>query len=268
MSLFVFYLIFVIITLLVITYLVTKLDVHSPHLVIIGLAMLIVSPVIIGYVYSTYIAPVPEVIVPKVSYLTFEEAKNKLEGVGLTARIAENAYERSVPAGHVISQKPEPGSMVKTGRIINLKMSVGERIVNVPNLVGRDLAQVEVVVSEAGLKVGDKKIEVSDQYQSGVVINQYPLADKEVPVGSFVDVVIGENPNSQPVRIPNIVSLNIDEAKETLSNLKLNYIIFYHETRQFKEGTVISQDPIEGEEKRTGDAVKIFIAVPPTTESR
>ena len=268
MSLFVFYLIFVIITLLVISYLVTKLDVRHPHLVILGLALLIASPVIIGYVYSTYIMPVPEVIVPKVSYLTFDEAKAKLEKAGLVARIAENAYERDVPAGRIISQKPEPGSRVKMGRIINLKMSVGERVVNVPNLVGRDFSQIEVVLSEAGLRFGDKKIEVSDQYQSGVVISQYPLPDKEVPLGTRVDVVIGENPNSQPVRVPNIVSMNIDDAEETLTNLKLNYIVFYQETVQFKEGTVLSQDPMEGEEIRTGDSVKIFIASPPTEEGK
>jgi beta-lactam-binding protein with PASTA domain len=259
---------FVIVTLLVISYLVTKLDVKNPHLVIVGLAVLIVSPVVIGYVYSTYIMPVPEVIVPKVSYLTFDDAKKKLEGAGLSARIAENAYEKDVPAGMVISQKPDAGSRVKTGRIVNLKMSVGERVVNVPNLVGRDFSQIEVVLSEAGLRFGDKRIEISDQYQSGVVISQYPLPDKEVPLGTRVDVVIGGNPNSLPVKVPNIVSMNVDEAEDTLTSLKLNYIVFYQETTQFNDGTVLSQDPMEGEEIMTGDAVKIFIASHPTQEGK
>ncbi len=268
MILLVLYLMFVIISLLTISYLVTKLDVPNPHLVMVVIAVVIVSPILIGYFYSTYIVPVSEVAVPNVTNLTVDEAAAKLKKAGLSARVAEKAYERNIPDGRIISQRPEPGNRVKTGRMINLKISIGERMVEVPNLVGRDLSQIEVVLNEAGLKIGGKKIEISEQYQNDVVINQYPPAGDEVGIGSRVDIILGENPNFGPVKVPNVVSKSIDEARETLGELKLNCIIFYHETKQFKVGTVISQEPIEGEELKMGDAVKLYVSTTPTSEQK
>jgi beta-lactam-binding protein with PASTA domain len=70
------------------------------------------------------------------------------------------------------------------------------------------------------------------------------------------------------VKAPNLVSKTLDEAKSMLSSLRLNAIVFYHETKQFKSGTVLSQDPIEGEEMKAGGAIKIFISITPTGESK
>jgi len=266
LSLLIIYLMFIIISLLVISYLVTKMDVSNPHVIIMALAAIIVSPLLLSYVYSTYIMPVPEMIVPNVSNISFEDAKAKLESIRLGARISEKAYERGVPNGWVISQRPEPGRKVKIGREINLKVSIGERTVPVPNLVGRPLVQIEAVLTEAGLKIGDKKIQYDEHYQSGTVVSQTPLPDTEVPVGSDVDVTVAENPNFGTVAMPNLVSKTLAEAKGILSDIKLKPIVYYHETSQFAEGFVLSQDPIEGEEVRMGDTVKIYVSKTPTGE--
>jgi len=256
MNLLVFYLLFIMVALLVVGYLITKLDVPHPQLVMVALAFLIVSPIVISYVYTTYIAP-----------LSVEEARKKLKNEGLKGRISEKAYERTVPEGKVISQRPEAGRRVKLGRVVNLKVSIGERMVLVPNLVGRPLTQIEVVLSEAGLKIGERKIELSEQYQSGIVIGQEPLPEEEVSVGSEVDVLIAENPNFGIVKVPDLVSRTVEDARETLNQLKLNAVVFFHETVQFDPGMVISQDPIGGEELRMGDVVKLYISKKPEIKS-
>jgi serine/threonine-protein kinase len=252
---------------IIVSYLVTKLDISKPHFIVIAILFLISSPVVGSYVYTTYMAPVPEVKVPNITWLSVEEAKVKLAKLGLKARIAERAFERKVPEGKIISQRPEAGGLVKIGRLINLKVSIGERLVFAPNLVGRPISQIEIVLSEAGLKMGEKEYEHSEQFQSGVVLRQEPLPDDEVPVGSSVDIVIAENPNFGIVRVPNLVSVALDEAKETLNDLKLNCVVFYHETSQFDEGTVISQEPIGGEELRMGSVVRVFVSILPSVES-
>ena len=267
MNLLVFYLLFIMVALLVVGYLITKLDVPHPQLVMVALAFLIVSPIVISYVYTTYIAPVPEVDVPNVRFLSVKEARKKLKNEGLKGRISEKAYERTVPEGKVISQRPEAGRRVKLGRVVNLKVSIGERMVLVPNLVGRPLTQIEVVLSEAGLKIGERKIELSEQYQSGIVIGQEPLPEEEVSVGSEVDVLIAENPNFGIVKVPDLVSRTVEDARETLNQLKLNAVVFFHETVQFDPGMVISQDPIGGEELRMGDVVKLYISKKPEIKS-
>jgi beta-lactam-binding protein with PASTA domain len=255
-------------TLLIIGYLVTKLEVEKPHFVIVVLALIIISPIVLGYLYSTYIAPVPEVKVPNVVMLDVSEARDRLAKFGLVARVAEKAYEKNVPVGSVISHKPEAGSVVKVGRIINLKVSIGDRMINVPNLVGRPFNQIEEALSEAGLKVGGKTFEPSEQFQSGVVTAQNPLPETEVPVGSRVSVTISENPNFGVVKVPNLVSKTLDDARRILQTLKLKAIVFYHQTKQFKPGFVLSQDPLEGQDISMGSSVKIFISVAPTGEGQ
>jgi len=263
----VLYLVFIILSLLVISYLVTKLDVPRPHLIIFVLAILIISPIVASYFYSTYIAPMPEVSVPNVAWLDLDEARSKLEKAGLKARISEKAYEKNVPEGKIISQRPEAGRRVKLGRIVSLKISIGERTVNVPNLVGRPFSQIEVVLAAVGLKIGEKKFSVSEQFQSDVVISQFPLPDEEVPVGSKISIVIAENPRFGRVGVPDLVSKSMEEAKGILRTLKLNCIVFYHETTQFREGTVLSQEPMKGEEINVGETVRIFVSVLPSEEA-
>lgn len=262
-----FYFIFVIIILAIVTYLVFKLPIHSPIALIFILAIVITSPVVLSYLYVTYFAPLPEVVVPDLSWMTREEAKTKLDEIGLKARIAERAYERRVPEGSIVSQRPEAGKRVKVGRVINLKVSIGKRKVIVPNLVGRPFSQVEIVLEESGLKIGSQNEEDSEQYQTGVVCRQYPLPDEEVNIGSYVDVYIAHNPHFGIVEMPDLVGKSVDEAKKILREMKLNPIVFYHETKQFSKDTVLSHDPSEYDDIEMGGRVKLYVATPPTQEA-
>ena len=208
------YLIFVVIVLAIVAYLVLKLKVPSPTMVVIFIAVLIMSPVVLSYLYAIYIAPLPEVVIPDLTWLTVEESEVRLSTLGLRYRVAERVFERTVPEGRVISQRPEGGRRVKKGRIINLIVSIGKRKVTVPNLVGRPFSQVSIVLSEVGLKVGEKTEEYNEQYQSGVVAGQNPLPDTLVNIGTYIDVVIAENPKFGIVRMPKLVGKPLVEAQE------------------------------------------------------
>jgi len=260
------YLIFVVVVLAVVAYLVLKLKLPSPTVVVIVIGIIIISPVVLSYLYAIYIAPLPEVVIPNLTWLTVEEAEVRLSTLGLRYRIAERVYERTVPEGRVISQRPEAGRRVKKGRIVNLIVSIGKRKVATPNLVGRPFSQVEVVLNEVGLKVGERTEEYNEQYQTGVVAKQDPLPDTLVDIGTHVDVVIAENPKFGIVKMPKLVGKPLGEAQEILNELKLNLVVFHHETDIFEEGTVVSQDPIEGTELEMGSRVKIFVSIPPGME--
>ena len=262
------YFVFVIAVLFAMGYLVYKLPIRYPFLLVISLIILITSPVILSYIYMTYFATLEEVTVPDVAWMTIENATKKLEQAGLKALIAERAYERNVPEGSVVSQRPEPGRKAKIGRVVSLRVSIGNRKVIVPNLVGRPFSQVEVVLEECGLKIGNQSDEDSEQYQTGVVCRQFPLPNEEVSMGSFVDVYIARNYNFGIVEIPNLVGKRIDEAKSILKSLKLIPIIFYNETREFPKGTVLSSEPSENSAIEMGGRVKVYIATPPTQETR
>ncbi len=259
----VLYLIFIIFVLTIIAALVYRLHIPHPISTIFVIGIVIVSPVLLTYVYITYIIPTPEVVVPDLTYLTTEEADVRLTVFGLKGHISEYAYEKLVPEGRIISQRPEAGRRVKIGRIITLKVSIGRRKVSVPNLVGRFLSQVEVVLNEAGLKVGRKTEETSEQFESGVVIKQIPPPEEKVDLGSYVDIVVAQNPYMKVIKMPNVVGKSLEEASSTLADLKLYKIVFYQKTDLFPENQVLSQTPLEGEEITTGSTVRLTVSARP-----
>lgn len=165
-------------------------------LLIIFLAALI--PLITIYYFSTKISTLPETKVPKLVGLSIEQAAPVARAVDLKTKVVQKVFELNVPENQIISQRPEAGRMVKVGRTIDLIVSIGTRRVYMPSLVGRDLSQVEVVIKEAGLTLGNIRKVGSREFPTNTVMSQFPTAGEEVLVGSHVDITVGINPDEEP----------------------------------------------------------------------
>lgn len=114
----IFYLSFVAVVTLCLAYLVYKLRVKKPLRFLFVTLLIIASPVIISYVFMTYLAPIPEGLVPEVVGLTEVEALESLKSRGLKGTI-EIRY--STAEGELVSkQRPESGRLVKSGRPVFL----------------------------------------------------------------------------------------------------------------------------------------------------
>jgi beta-lactam-binding protein with PASTA domain len=184
------YLFFIILASLLISYLVWKVKLPSPRLVIGFLLIFVVSPLIIGYLYFVYFNSLPEAVVPDVTGIKLDLAAAKLEAIGLRAREAGSIYETRYPEGYVASQRPEANRRVKLGRVVNLIVSSGKRKIAVPNLLGRPLSQAETVLSAAGLQLGEMKKENNVDAPDGTILAQEPLPGEEVETGRLVDLLV------------------------------------------------------------------------------
>jgi len=82
-------------------------------------------------VTSTFtLAPPPlpsKCVVPKVKGKTLSAAKRAIVSHACSVGAIKHAASRSVKKGHVISQKPKPGSRLKHGAKVNLVVSKGRR---------------------------------------------------------------------------------------------------------------------------------------------
>lgn len=143
-----------------------------------------------GYYYLVYFNSLPETVVPDVRGMPLKSALEKLEKLELEGREVGRVFEVKYPAGWVVSQRPEPGRKVKVGRTVNLMVSSGREKVIVPNLIGRNLSQVDAVLSATELKLGEVKRETQPHLEEGIVIAQEPLPNEEVLVGSQVNLIV------------------------------------------------------------------------------
>jgi beta-lactam-binding protein with PASTA domain len=112
----VLYLLFIIGVALGIVYLTSKLRVRIPGGLFLIILLVIVSPVLISYFFLSYLAPLPETIVPDLYGLPEKEARQSLDEAGLQIHI-EKKYEGD---DEVTFQRPEPGRKVREGRAVTI----------------------------------------------------------------------------------------------------------------------------------------------------
>lgn len=258
---------FVFFILLIAGYLVYVLKLPSPRSVIISIFLIIISPLLVGYLLVFYVFPAPEVAVPDVTWHSSTEAFSILRETGLKPRISNRTFDKDMPAGRVMEQQPKKGKHVKYGRIVNLTVSTGQRKVPVPSLVGRPISQVDTLLSDAGLNMGATMEVETEQFQTGIIISQLPSAEIEVDAGSRIDLFIAKNPKFGVVKMPYLIGKKLKEAEDILSDLKLGINkIEYQETDIVTEGIVMRQEPAWEEEVSVGSSVKLVISKePPAT---
>jgi serine/threonine-protein kinase len=150
-----------------------------------------VSTLAVGvYVYYVYFNILPEVTVPEVVGMSFSAAQEKLAQFNLRARKAGEAYEPKYPEGYVVSQRPEAGRKVKVGRTVNLLLSSRQKLVLVPNFLGRQFSSSYSLLATVGLQLGEVKKEKNPDLEEGTILAQEPLPGEEVPAGSRIDLLL------------------------------------------------------------------------------
>jgi eukaryotic-like serine/threonine-protein kinase len=86
-----------------------------------------------------------EVVVPNLDKLTIEQAEEKLDDLDLEYVILDTLdYDKSIPKFVILKQDPSPGSKVKVGRKIYIKINAGNyEIVTLPDLKDKSYRQAE-----------------------------------------------------------------------------------------------------------------------------
>lgn len=157
-----------------------------------------------------------EIKMPDVTGLSYEEAQKILHDQGFRPILGHEAYSMSVENGHIISQSPEPGSIVKSNRRTYLTVSKGEKWVRVPKLVGGSERDALLQLRQLDLVPGERMYEFSSFYPKGVVSAQSVPVGDSVSVGDTVDIQISLGDIPENLTVPNLIGKSFAEAKKIL----------------------------------------------------
>jgi serine/threonine-protein kinase len=130
--------------------------------------------------------------VPKVVGLAQTPALSRLNGLGLRPTVVY--VSSSQPANRVVSQKPAPGTSLRPGARVRVNVSTGPNPkpnTAVPDVVGQDQAAAAQTLRDAGFKVAVLNRPTADQSKDGLVVEQQPRANANIPDGSQVTIFIG-----------------------------------------------------------------------------
>lgn len=124
-----------------------------------------------------------EVVVPNLDKLTIEQAEEKLDDLDLEYVILDTLdYDKSIPKFVILKQDPLPGSKVKVGRKIYIKINAGNyEIISLPDLIDKSYRQAEQTLNVMNIVVD------TIEYQSHIGRDQVleiKFNGKKIPPGT------------------------------------------------------------------------------------
>jgi beta-lactam-binding protein with PASTA domain len=190
-----------------------------------------------------------------------DEATSILDEAGLGIEISAQEYRSDKPEGTIMSQYPEPGVKIKSGRIIKVSISSGAKDIIIPALSGFTIRQAKLNIEAAGLILGDIAWTYSDSLPESVVVFSYPSAGANIPVGSAVNLMVNRGQLEGTVLMPDLVGKTLDEARKIIDDVKLKLgQVRYKKNPNFLPETVLEQSIEADIELETGDEIDLVVS--------
>lgn len=214
-----------------------------------------------NFVMPIFVRRGQEFPLPDVTAMQEDEARSELEDLGLTLEVSGQEFSPASLEGTILSQVPMAGTMVKSGRPVEVVISKGSQMVRVPYLAGVTVRQATLTLSDAGLVPGDIDWTYSDSLPPEVVIATTPEAGGLLAKGSRVRLLVNQGGEEESVAMPNLVGEQVGAAASTLDSLGLELgVVIRQQSKDLLPGTVLEQSEPAGDTVKRGEVVDLVVA--------
>ncbi|MDD5600990.1 MAG: PASTA domain-containing protein, partial [Actinomycetota bacterium] len=182
---------------------------------------------------------------PNLIGLNLEDARSLLEEYGLTTGNIKEKFSDTFRENIVIGQSPQFNENIKPGESINLVVSKGEEIIEIPDVINQDFITGLNQLQSLGLIVKSSRIPIVEGgniNEPGKIVEIIPSPGSKVRANSLVKLMISTN---EPlVEIPDFTSQSINAVIPVLDSMDLKYEINYIKVDySVQKDLVIGQDP-------------------------
>ena len=228
-----------------------------PYLIAATTGFLIAYMIVAFVIFPADIIP-DDAVVPSVVNLSFDDATRTLARAGFKVQRGESRFHASAPGRTVLQQEPPAGSREKTGTVITLHISSGQRTATVPAVVGSTRQQAQIAIENAGLEMGRLEMQHSTR-PAGQVIATRPAAGDKLNLPARVDLVVSRGPAT--AEIPNLIGQSLPQARTRLQTMGLLVGAVEIDTTSIEvANTVTAQDPQPGQTVASGAMVNLVIS--------
>lgn len=173
----------------------------------------------------------------------------------------QEIYRDGTEAGVVLETVPEPGSQLREGEELVVKISLGPTQVDVPGndqLAGLTQDQADGLLRSPGVElVPDFLPTPSRDVEEGHVIGLEEGTPDHLPKGTTVHVLVSIG--DDPVELPDVRGWDADDAEDELRRLGFDVEREDGFNRDLGEGQVIRTEPRARREADPGDTVTIVV---------
>lgn len=131
-----------------------------------------------------------EVQVPSLKGMTVAEARSQTTGLGLNLEVDNRYYSSDVAPGHILTQSPPAGTVVRREWRVRVAESLGPQKVEVPDTVGVDERMAALKLRRVGLAVGATARLPFARAPEGVVLAQDPPAHAQGIAGPSINLLV------------------------------------------------------------------------------
>lgn len=210
-----------------------------------------------------------EFAVPPLVGQTITDATAAIEDAGLTLGTVQTQPDTDFEIDIVIEQSPAAGVEVGLGTPVNLVISGGPEIIELPDLTNVLERDAITQLTDLGLKFAVNE-EFYDDIVEGNVVETEPAAGTLVLSGDTILLIVSRGP--EPIPVPNLINLFEAEARVLLEDLGLVLNVSNSTTPVVdlaQDGLIVNQTPSPGTESSRGSIVTVtlgkFTPTPTTT---
>ncbi|MGI8774009.1 MAG: Stk1 family PASTA domain-containing Ser/Thr kinase [Actinomycetota bacterium] len=158
------------------------------------------------------------------------------------------------PVGVVIEQGAAKGQRLERGSAVDLVVSKGPRMIEMPNVVGKTKDAATETLEAAGFKVVSVEV-YSDDVAPGKVVSTTPAPGADAPEAGEVQIAVSIGPEFKEFKMPDVRGMSVDAAKEKLKGMGLVVKV-----RESCPGSTVQEtSPIAGTKVRENDEVTLFL---------
>ena len=128
--------------------------------------------------------------VPQLRGLTVEQGTQLLSDLGLVIAVGEPVFDVEIPAGEIAVQTPVPDTNIDRDSTITVSESKGPDLVTMPDLTGRNLAEIGQLLTDGGLQLDALVGSLSGTFISASIDGEAVSAGDQVLRGSLIDIII------------------------------------------------------------------------------
>ncbi len=189
------------------------------------LAMVVVAVALlfgVRYWLDVYTHHGQEIEVPNVTGMTIHTAIEKLAEMGLQAEVADSSYDRTMPAGTILEQKPAAGSHVKQDRFLRLTInSANAPTMPLPDIIGNSSTrEAQERLRQLGFRLDEVEYVLGDKdWVYGASVNGRPIYNGDrVTIGATITLQVGDGyveNDSLETDIDEVTAIEGAEGEET-----------------------------------------------------
>ena len=200
-----------------------------------------------------------EVQVPDVRGTSVDAARATLADAGLVLRIDEaRAADPKVPADHVVSQSPPPGTVLRRQRPVRVRVSEGQRDPIVPPVAGVPERTAEITLAADRIDIGSRAEIRTTGYDEGVVVAQDPPATNRART---VALLVNRGEGNARFVMPDLIGTIGSRAVEVMRSQGFRVTITASVPYPgLQSGIIIRQSPQAGFQIAYGEPVTIEVS--------